>query len=895
MSHVNADFDALASIIAARKLYPDAVAAISDKQSAAVKRFMAIYRDKLDLAASDRIDWEKVRELILVDVASLARIGELPDSFSRGRLRVTVIDHHPPQEGNVRADEETIEQVGAAVTLLVERIRERSLPVTPFEATLFGLGIYSDTGSFSYSTTTHRDLEAAGFLLRNGMNLEIIQRFTGEALQEQQQAILNSLLLNVREFALDGLRIIVSTHRQPKYEGGLAAITSKLKETLGADAAIAIVEMQKRVYLVCRAGSKRIHFQPLLAEWGGGGHAQAGSANIRNASLEQVFERVCSSLHRIVSPAVTARLMMSAPVKTIPPHMTIEEAAGHMYRYGHTGFPVEADGRLVGIISRRDVDKANHHGLGHAPVKAFMSTNVVTIAPDTSLEEIQNIMIRHNIGRLPVLEDGRIIGIVSRTNVIEMLHNESERERLLQAAETEGEGGSDPEANGGKLAAGSSAAAENLAPMLERQLSAPLYSLLKEIGGAASRTGAPVYLIGGIVRDLLLELPNEDVDLVVEGDGIAFARALADSMGGEVTVHDEFGTATWDHPSGLRIDIVTSRNEYYDHPAALPQVEFSNLREDLSRRDFTINAMAICLNVERFGQLMDPFFGREDLRQRTVRVLHNLSFVEDPTRILRAVRFELRFDFRMDPQTEQLALASRDQLAALSAARINHELEKLFAEVSPARAIRRLEELRFWSGIGVAEGDRTPCIVHAEQLEKLFAERELAERELAERESAERESAGASERPGWFPYFLTPFVYAGQLDEARRFALARKDMKLLKEVAEMGELMKAEQWEAARTIGELHVLCKRFSAETLLFAAAGLPAKRRELLGAYVRRRGSIPAYLTGEDLIRQGLAPGPSFAAILLQLEAAVLNDRIRSREQALEWLRSAAGAEHG
>jgi tRNA nucleotidyltransferase (CCA-adding enzyme) len=802
-----------------------------------------------------------VKELILVDVASLAKIGDGANRLSRDNLRITVIDHHPPQPGNVRADEETIEPVGAAVTLLIEKIQERGLPITPFEATLFGLGLYSDTGYFSYAATTPRDLRAASFLMENGMNLDIIRRFSEEVLHDQQKGILHSLLVNCTEFIVEGLRILVSTHQQPKFEGGLATITRKVLETTGADAVIAVVEMQKHVYLVCRARSNRIHFQPLLAEWGGGGHPQAGSANIKNAMLTQVFEHVCANLERIIKPAITARLMMSSPVKTIPPHLTMDEASRLMYRYGHTGFPVVEDGRLVGIISRRDVDKANHHGLGHAPVKAYMSTKVLTIEPNTTLEEIQDIMIRNNIGRLPVMEDGKLVGIVSRSNVIEILHDQAIKEQLEQAAESE--------ADDRTL----------LIARLRKQLPESLYALLQDIGGVGSESDTPVYLIGGIVRDILLNVPNDDVDLVVEGDGIAFARRLAEYMGGDVTAHGEFGTATWEHPSGLRIDVASSRQEYYEHPAALPQVEFSTLSGDLSRRDFTINAMAICLNKERFGELIDPFHGRDDLMHHHVRVLHNLSFVEDPTRIIRAVRFELRFQFRMDEQTEQLALASCDQLGALSAARIGHELEKLFGEVlvSPARAIQRLAHFRFWRSIGACDDDLAPCLAHAKQLERLLAEW----------------GAEAPEKlPGWFAYFLLPFYHAGRLAAAGRFALAKKDMKLLQEITELKGLAQSERWRQAGSVGELHAMCKRYSPGALLFIAAGSESEgARERLAEYVRKRETMPVYLTGDDLIRQGLKPGAAFGAILMEAEIAALEGRIASREQALAWLENAAG----
>ncbi|MEB1806236.1 MAG: CBS domain-containing protein [Bacillaceae bacterium] len=849
ISHVNTDFDALASMLAAKKLYPNAKLVVSDKQNAAVNQFLAIYRDSIDLIQDHLINWSDVTELILVDVASLERTGNYAKDINTENVQITIYDHHPPHNNDVKSKIGSIELVGATVTLLIEEIRKRSLPVSSFEATVFGLGIYTDTGSFTYSNTTSRDLAAASFLMDRGMNLEIIQRFSDQMLFQQQQEIFNQLLLQSTEYEMDGLNIIVSSYQQKKFQGGLSTLTRKLLETTGADAVLTIVEMQKRVYIVGRASSDRINFLPLVTEWGGGGHEKAASATLKKVDLEAVVPQVISKLEQILKPAITARVIMVGPVKSLPPEMTIEEAAKLMYRYGHTGFPIVKDDELVGIISRRDLDKATHHGLGHAPVKAYMSTKVISIHPDTSLEEIQTIMIKHDIGRLPVVDQGKLVGILSRTNVIEILHNQALKEDLQQSAMNE--------------------LHNNLRAKMKNQLPLAVFRLLKEIGTTATHSNTSAFLIGGIVRDIILGRSNDDIDIVVEGDGIRFSHQLVKDYGGEVKTHEDFGTATWTHPTGLKIDITSSRLEYYDHPAALPDVEHSTLKEDLYRRDFTINAMAICLDQKKFGQLVDPFQGKSHLEEKTIKVLYNLSFIEDPTRILRAARFETRFQFSMDDHTKELALISIDKMKALSATRINHELEKLFTEDYPSQAVKRLFELQFWQQFGIQGSHLTQCFKHGQQLEEFY--------------KSQHSYKTLDQKPSWFMYFLIPFYYENDLKGAQRFALTKKDNKLLKEIS---DLKVHAPWKHLSDIGELHRLLKPYSAESILFFITNEFRNDDRFLN-YLQARENLPIYLTGEDLKNSGLKPGPLFSSVLLDLEIAVLNGQVQNEEQAFKWLK--------
>jgi tRNA nucleotidyltransferase (CCA-adding enzyme) len=231
--------------------------------------------------------------------------------------------------------------------------------------------------------------------------------------------------------------------------------------------------------------------------------------------------------------------------------------------------------------------------------------------------------------------------------------------------------------------------------LLKKKLPVRLFRLICKIGKAAEDYGVSAYLVGGCVRDLLLSVKNLDLDVVVEGDAIALVGLLKKELKVGVLTHPRFGTATITLPDGFKIDIASSRKEHYAYTAALPQVEFSAIKEDLFRRDFTINALAVKINRKNFGQLLDLFDGQRDLKKGKIRVLHEMSFQDDPTRIVRAIRFEQRYDFKIEPKTFKLmrkALSSR-LLEKLSCFRLGREFILLLKEEKPLKAILRFDRL----------------------------------------------------------------------------------------------------------------------------------------------------------------------------------------------------------
>jgi tRNA nucleotidyltransferase (CCA-adding enzyme) len=553
------------------------------------------------------------------------------------------------------------EEIGAATTLLVEKIRRASIRLTPIEATLLLLGIYEDTGSLSYASTTPRDIQAAAWLVAWGGELEVVRDFLHYPLSDGQRALYERLLENSQTHRFNGQSVVVSAVKTGEYVEEVSTLAHRLRDLLEPDALFLLVDMGDHLQMVARSATDTIDVSVIAAEFGGGGHARAAAALIRGSSLEEVETHLLDMLSEYVQPTVTVAQIMSHGVHTLPPIATVAVAASMMQRYGHEGFPIVQDGQVVGVLTRREIDRALGLGLGGATIDLYMRKGRIQVSPRDSVEQVQRVMMEHGIGQVPVVKEGEVIGIVTRTDLIKLWSEPPRRSR-----------------------------AEEIAWLMDETLPQGLLTLVREASAAAAEMGFSLYFVGGFVRDLLLGQPNFDVDLVVEGDAIALARQLAHEKGGRVRSHARFGTAKWilDDPVEYGIasvDFVSARTEFYGHPTALPEVERSSIRQDLHRRDFTINTLAICLDPGHWGELLDFYGGEEDLKQGIIRVLHSLSFVEDPTRMLRAVRFEQRLGFRIEPRTEELIDSALGLLDRVSSERIRHELYLILREEEPEK------------------------------------------------------------------------------------------------------------------------------------------------------------------------------------------------------------------
>jgi tRNA nucleotidyltransferase (CCA-adding enzyme) len=696
LTHENADFDAVAAQLGARLLDPAAIPVLPRRCNRNVRAFLSIYADELPFVEATDLPRRAVGQVVLVDTQGLVTVKGVTATTS-----VHILDHHPLVHELSPGWMYRGEPVGATTTLLVEELRARGISLTAVQATLLLLGIYEDTGSLSYQMTTARDAHAAAWLLEQGANLSVVGEFLHHLLSAAQRELFDRLVESAQTHIIAGHSVVVSAQVAQGYAEEVSTLAHKLRDLLDPDALFVLVALDGSLQMVCRSMTDDIDVGAIAARFGGGGHSRAAAALVRERALDDVVRELLDVLPQVVRPAATVAQIMSRPVQTVEPDSLVSKAAERMKRTGYEGYPVVHDGRVVGLLTRRAVDRAMQHGMGNRPVERVMDQGEVFVTPDDPVEKLEQLMIEHSWGQVPVVEDGQVTGVVTRTDLIKLWAKPPSTPRRTQVA-----------------------------AKLESALPAPLLALIRDIAATAREMGLGVYFVGGIVRDLLLGFPIFDVDLVVEGDAIALAKQLARERGGRVKSHTRFGTAKWviadcrlktedlEQPAAegeeseirnplkreiqkseirdmpASIDFVTARTEFYSYPSALPQVERSSIKQDLHRRDFTINTLAICLDPDRFGELLDFYGGEQDLRDGVIRVLHSLSFVEDPTRMLRAVRFEQRLSFSIEPRTLELMAHALDLLDRVSGDRIRHELTALFQEAQPEVALCRLRQLR---------------------------------------------------------------------------------------------------------------------------------------------------------------------------------------------------------
>ena len=863
--HTNADFDALGSLVAAKLLRPKALACFPGHINKKVKELYSLYKDSLNLTLLEHINVQEVTHLVVVDTQNADRIGKLKPLFSRSTVKLTIIDHHPKQAMLPEWATVLVEAVGATTTLLVEEIVARKVNLTPSIATVLATAIYSDTACLTAGYTTARDAEAVAFLLAQKANLEVVASYTRSPLSDGQRSLFEELLASSREIIVKDAKIKLTTCEVNEYIDGLAVLTSKLAEIDDCDACIAVVNMDGRVHVVGRSKSSRIDMHKLMQRLGGSGHAQAASATLKDASLADLAQ-IEQFLLEIVEPPLRVRDIMSTPVRSVNPDTTMAEAGQVMLRCGHSGLPVIEGGRLVGIISRRDLDKANHHGLENAPVKGFMSSQVVVVAAGASLEEVQRILITKDIGRLPVVDDsGGVVGIVTRTDVLRTLHGKS-YPHWYQANYR-----SRPDLD----ALGD----ENVTTALEAHIGRRTMGLLLLIGQEADRQGVRAYLVGGLVRDIFVGHENADVDVVVEPAAIPLAQQISKLLGAMCVEYPKFGTATVTLSNGETIDFVTARTEFYAMPAALPDVDNASIRQDLYRRDFTMNTLAVVLNQGQFGRLLDFFGGRDDLTQGLVRVLYNLSFVEDPTRIIRATRFEQRYGFRIEEQTERFLRNALENgvLEKVSREKLRDELQLMLSEPAASRSILRMDELGVWPHI-------LPNFLLSDS--QITTMRGIAQ---VMRDFAEENDGKPSIVFDQFAVYIAvilmykPFHEWPPLIESLK--LPRKARDVCLEVALHAEVVSLSFRGGKSSLPDIWLMLEELSVEAQLIIAALLGKEVfRELreLHAKVTERPMV----SGQDLIQRGVRPGPLIGRMLAELKKARLAGLIPTQEAEIELL---------
>jgi tRNA nucleotidyltransferase (CCA-adding enzyme) len=910
LCHTTADFDTLGAAVGLARLLPGSKIVLAGGAHPTVQDFLALYRDEYPLIERRAVVPATIRSVSIVDAQQRDRLGKAAEWLDLADLREIVIyDHHLGQGSDIPATQVEIEPVGATTTLIVERLQRLNITLTIAEATVMALGIHVDTGSLIFEMSTPRDALALGWLMQQGADLAVVNEYVEPGLSPQLQALLPVALKEMQHLSAGGKTIGWVRLVTAKFVPGLSSLVSQIQaidstldvlllvhEVLAADG-------DNRVSIIGRSQVPQVDLGRLLRSIGGGGHAGAASASLRGVDVKITIDRLLAAIMAAIPQPLTARDVMSAPIRTIRPETTIAEAQRILLRYGHSGVPIVAalgaDGidRLVGIISRRDLDLALHHGFSHAPVKGYMTNQVRTIDPDTTLPEIEALMVTYDLGRLPVIDDGKLVGIVTRTDVLRSHQYPQLKSKPTQAA---------PPALAplpGWAGGGFQISPPLDLHQLQAQLAPLQWDLLMKATQFAEQWGWHLYLVGGAVRDLLLadtagRLLIKDIDLVVDGfhqaadvgAGVKLATALQEFYpAARLEIHGTFQTAAllWHKDpefDSLGIDIATARTEFYPYPAANPEVEASSIRQDLYRRDFTINAMALRLTAATTPPLLDFFGGVGDLQTQQIRVLHPNSFIEDPTRIFRGVRFAVRLGFQLETQTAEYIRYAINSGVYDRTAQANSKTPALQTRLKTE--LKYLLQAPYWrAALELLSGlEALQCIHPTLKLEpELLHELRLLERCL-------RRFDRQPQLIHWQLRLETIIAYlAPQFRQpvAKNLQLPEDSIDRLANLDRSRSLIISSLPTCDR-ISQVVQLLRQFDLEMLLLIAVRCQESEiRRQIWRYLTVWQHIQAPLTGNDLRQLGYKPGPQYRQILDDLLAATLDGEVFDRASAEDFLK--------
>lgn len=914
LCHQTADFDALGAAVGLTKLHQGAKIVLTGGAHPSVTRFLALHRDEFALIEFRSVNAQKIRRLFIVDTQKSDRLGKAVQWLELDSLEsITIYDHHLENESISAATFKYIEKVGACSTIICELLQQNSITLNNVEATVIALGIHVDTGSLTFEQTTPRDASALAWLMSQGINIRSLGEYVEPALSPQLRQLFPQVLKNLQTEMINSSCVAWILLKTPHFIAGLSNLTERIRDLVEIDVLLfghyynskitlsSNPETRENFYpsshnsednrnkgkltIIGRSRLESVNLASIFTDFGGGGHSSAASFCLRCDNPQNVIDNLLNRVKNLIPPPLTAMDLMSSPVRTIRPYTTIEEAQRILLRYGHSGlFVVNREGELRGVISRRDIDLALHHGFSHAPVKGYMTKNVQVIHPNTSLNDIEGLMVNNDIGRLPVIGDNELLGIVTRTDVLRYLHQT--RLNINRFPEKE---------NLPLLSC--------LSPSLAKHLHPPIWKLLQQAATYAQIQGWHLYLVGGGVRDLLLmeksqTLCLQDIDLVVDGfhrnaiteGGVKLAEALQSFYPqARLSIHGEFQTAAllWhkdENLDSLWLDIATARTEFYPYPAANPEVESSSIRQDLYRRDFTINALAIRLTNPHGGELLDFFGGLQDLRSHYIRVLHPNSFIEDPTRIFRAVRFAVRLNFTIESQTREYinyaiscGVYERVSLEKISIPALTTRLKAELTYILQAKywkpALKLLDE------VGALTCLHSRCQLTSE----LWWQIRCLDRWLKYYNLDQQTQKISS-------WLLRLEIILASFEEgvkvAENLQLPKDSIERLKYLSKNNEKIK-NTLPSCQNISEKVEFLATYQPLTLLLIAVKNNKQIRNTIWNYLMHWVKIKCPLNGKDLLDLGYKPGRQYKEMLTKIQALFLDGKINNEKEAKDFIR--------
>lgn len=865
-TYPDADLDCIVSLLAAKKLHPEGRVLLPGKTPPRFKHaFIQSLIHLFDAFSATEISGESIEEIVLLGTQDATFLDEFG---LKKEATIVIYDNHPKGASCAKNAGFFSGKRCAMTSFMVLLLKGKRISLLPEEASLLAMGIFDHTDHLLRDGTPPEDFEALAWLVRQGAHLPTVADVLAQGLDLNQIQLLKEMLESLSEIRVHGIRVSLSRISRESDVPDLAFLAHHFMRMEKIPLFFLLARLRGTIHLFGRSRREDLDMGSLMRALGGDGQKAFGEVLFQNETFAQVEQLLTKLLEEKLPHRFLARDIMNGPAHLINPQTSFHAANQAMTRYKVNALLVtetgEKDSPLSGLITRQLVEQALSHAMGESSVQDYLVRNLKSLGPEATLKAIQQIIVAEKQRIIPIMDTDGITGVITQTDLLHLMIRENE---------DSGQGPGAPALDGLPQT-------RPVLALMEERLSPKILSLLSAIGQTGKKLGINAFIVGGFVRDLFLGRKNEDMDIVVEGDGILFAENLAESLNARAHAYARFGTAVVTLTEGTKIDVVTARTEFYAAPAALPEVEKSSLRADLFRRDFTVNTLAIQLNPPHYGTLIDYFSGQKDIQDKSIRIIHNLSFVEDPTRIFRAVRFEARFGFTIDAHTERLIdnTIRTGVVKRLTGSRTLAEIISIFEEENPVPAIERLDALQLLSTLH-------PALSLTKKTRHLLSE---AKKVIATQELMEED--GKYER--WLVYFLC--------------LLSRADIH---ETMEICHTLRLAKWQEAMCIEErreadlvlirlerdlpldnsilydrLHI----FKTEILLYmmAAAGRSEARKALANYLVNLRHVEPL-VQGRDLIALGIKPGPHFKKILNQVRDAKLNGILENKEEELAFLK--------
>ena len=878
--HENTDLDALASAIGLSYLIKDSFLYIPKRKEKEVAEFLKSYKKDLPLNFLEEKDLEElayIQKLIIADTSDLERIPEeILKKINKEKTLIYIFDHHKDEKGYEKYKKEGYKiyvkkvetgSCSSIVAHLYERKKNFSPPKIILNTLL--LGVYSDTGSFRYSGTSSYDFEAASILMKLGADINFIQKCLSylEKITKEDLDFITLFKDNLNILDIKGKKIgIINLPNLQKTTGELATKLSKFFEIeTDLDAVFLLTNIdKKRNVIIARSRDEEIDVGYILRKkpLEGGGHSSAASATVTDiaiSELETVLREILFDIY--YKDTLLVKNFMSSPPKCVYKDMPIKDAIDLFEKYSFSFLPVlDSNGNPFGLLTRSLVDKFKQFGdIYKEKVGDYCERDIETIYEDDTLYKAYLLFSKRNPPMLIVKnKEEKVVGVLTKSDLTiyedEFYKFVSRNKKIKNIS-------------------------QKLKSVLRKKVvnGINLLDFIEEIGKLAQDLGIRAYIVGGFIRDLFLERENFDIDIVVEGDAKLLLKKIKEKFKLKTHFSPGFKSGKVFLAPNFHIDINTARAEYYKKAGALPKIEQASLKKDLYRRDFTINTLACDISPNNFGYLLDFFGGLEDIKERKIRVLHSLSFIEDPTRILRAFRFLVRYRFEFGKQTEYLIkqAISLHVLDKVEGSRIYHELKMIFLEDNPLRVIRKLYDY------GVLK-ELSKDISFNEGKARLFEN--LRKMIIWHKITAPNEKVDYS-----IPYFAAflwnmPFEKAKNILE--KWCPPENEKRLIFLIFD--EAVKvAKKLEKVQKNSEIYELLKNYPNEFLLFLGAYNPELKKKI-SYFILKLKSTKNVISGRDLLELGFPQSKIMSFTLKKIFHKVLDKEIACKEEALEYIKS-------